>query len=73
MDANHALVRTDQDLDLHAEVRQVLNNHDIVRGSRAEVDVEVADGHVTLRGAVQSPMAAVEVERAVAAKATAWR
>ncbi|MCC6189314.1 MAG: BON domain-containing protein [Anaerolineales bacterium] len=66
MDATLAPVRADQDLDLYAQVHDVLNNFDLVRGSRADVEVEVADGHVTLRGAVQSPMAAVEVGRAVA-------
>jgi osmotically-inducible protein OsmY len=66
MEANLALVSPDRDLDLHAAVHEVLNGLDGVRGTRAVIEVEVVNGHVTLRGAVQSPMAAVEIERAVA-------
>jgi osmotically-inducible protein OsmY len=66
MEANLTSVTTDQDLDLHAAVHDVLNSLDLVRGTRAEIDVAVANGHVTLRGVVQSPMVVVEVERAVA-------
>jgi osmotically-inducible protein OsmY len=66
MEANLTSVTTDQDLDLHAAVHDVLNSLDLVRGTRAEIDVAVSNGHVTLRGVVQSPMVVVEVERAVA-------
>jgi osmotically-inducible protein OsmY len=56
----------DQDLDLEAVLNDMLFGMDGLNGTRADVRVEVAGGHVTLRGAVQSPMVAVEVERAVA-------
>jgi osmotically-inducible protein OsmY len=66
MDAYLTQAIPDQDLDLRTAVEDVLNRLDIIRSSRAEVEVEVANGHVTLRGAVQSPMTAVDVERAAA-------
>lgn len=66
VDANSTLRLTDSDLDLWAEIRANLNQLDLVRSSRAQVEVQVAAGAVTLIGAVQSPMVAVEVERAVA-------
>jgi len=59
-------ILADRDLDLLAAVHAALNQLDLVRSSRAQVVVQVAGGHVTLHGAVQSPMVAVEVERAVA-------
>jgi osmotically-inducible protein OsmY len=66
MDAYLTQAISDQDLDLRTAVEDVLNRLDVVRSSRAEIDVEVVNGHVTLRGVVQSPMMAAEVERAVA-------
>jgi osmotically-inducible protein OsmY len=57
---------SDGDLDLIAELREMIYRHDAIRGSRAEVDADVRDGHVMLRGWVQSPMVAVEIEQAVA-------
>ena len=66
MDAYLTQVIPDHDLDLRTALYDVLNRLDVVRSSRAEVDVEVVNGHVTLRGVVQSPMMAVEVERAIA-------
>ena len=57
---------TDQDLDLDVELTDRLHQLDGLAGTRADVQVEVLNGHVTLRGAVQSPMIAVEVERVVA-------
>jgi osmotically-inducible protein OsmY len=66
MDAYLTQALPDQDLDLRTAVEDVLNRLDIVRSSRVEVYVEVANGHVTLSGVVQSPMVSVEVERAVA-------
>jgi len=56
----------DADLDLAERVRDAIHALDVLRGSRAQVDVTVSDGHVTLAGVVQSPMAAVEVARAAA-------
>ena len=66
VDALSTQIITDSDLDLRAVVRDVLNQLDLVRGSRAKVSAHVAAGRVTLNGFVQSPMVAVEVERAVA-------
>ncbi len=60
-------VMTDTDLDLEAEVREAVDQLDILNGTQARVDIEVKDVHVTIRGNVQSPMACVEVEWAVAA------
>lgn len=65
-DTSTTLTLTDRDLDLLDAVHTALNQLDLVRSSRAQVVVQVAAGHVTLHGAVQSPMVAVEVERAVA-------
>ena len=56
----------DIDLDLAERVRQAIGTLDVLRGSRAHVDVTVANGHVTLAGNVQSPMAAAEVGHAAA-------
>ena len=58
--------QTDADLDLEGQVRDSVNKLDFLNGTRAWVNIDVADGHVTLRGNVQSPMSAVEVERAAA-------
>ena len=58
--------RTDADLDIEAAVRDAILNLRDVRPTSAEVEVEVHGGRVTLSGVVQSPMAAVEVERAAA-------
>lgn len=66
MDAEATPTTADRDLDLDAALTEMLYQMDGLAGTRAEVQVEVADGHVTLRGNVQSPMVAVEVERAVA-------
>lgn len=55
---------TDVDNDLEAEVTDAIMNLDAVRPSSAVVQVHVNSGQVTLTGYVQSPMAAVEVERA---------
>lgn len=60
-------VLADHDLDLEAALNAMLFGMDGLRGTRADVRVEAVAGHVTLRGAVQSPMVAAEVERAVAA------
>ncbi len=56
---------TDMDNDLEAEVSDAILSVDGVRGSAAEVKVDVNAGLVTLSGYLQSPMAVVEVERAV--------
>ncbi len=61
----------DIDLDLAERVRDAIGALDILRGSRAHVDVMVANGHVTLSGNVQSPMAAAEVGHAAAETAGA--
>jgi osmotically-inducible protein OsmY len=66
VDANSTTFAADRDLDLLAAIHDNLNQLDLVRASRARVAVHVAAGQVTLTGAVQSPMAAVEVERVVA-------
>ena len=57
---------TDTDNDLEAEVREAVMSLDAVRPSAAVVNVDVHAGLATLSGYVQSPMAAVEVERTVA-------
>ena len=56
---------TDVDNDLEAEVTEAVMSLDAVRPSAAMVKVDVRAGLATLTGYVQSPMAAVEVERAV--------
>ena len=66
VDTNAPSTLSDRDLDLTAAIHDVLNQLDLVRGSRARVSVQVNGGQVTLTGAVQSPMVAVDVERAVA-------
>jgi BON domain-containing protein len=58
---------TDTDLDLEAQVRDAIDQLDILNGTQARVDIAVKDAHVTLRGNVQSPMSCVEVEWAAAA------
>jgi osmotically-inducible protein OsmY len=55
---------TDLDNDIEAYVTEAVMALDSVRPSAAEVYVDVTHGLVTLTGHVQSPMAAVEVERA---------
>ena len=66
MEANLAPAVLDTDLDLTERVSDALNALDVLRGSRARVEVLVTNAHVTLEGILQSPMAAVEVERAAA-------
>jgi len=66
MDAEAAPTMADRDLDLDAALTERLYQMDGLEGTRADVQVEVANGHVTLRGNVQSPMVMAEVERAVA-------
>jgi hypothetical protein len=56
---------TDTDNDIEAEVREAVLTLDAVRPSAAVVNVDVRAGLATLTGYVQSPMAAVEVERTV--------
>jgi osmotically-inducible protein OsmY len=56
---------TDVDNDLEADVTQAVMALDAVRPSAAVVKVDVHAGLATVTGYVQSPMAAVEVERAV--------
>lgn len=56
---------TDVDNDLEAEVTDAVMSMGAVRPSAAVVKVDVHAGLVTLSGYVQSPMAAVEVERVV--------
>ena len=58
-------VHTSTDLDLEAEVVRAIRGLDILRPTRAEVNVSVEDGRVTLTGIVPSIFAAVEAERAV--------
>jgi osmotically-inducible protein OsmY len=55
---------TDVENDLEAAVTEAVMALDAVRPSAAVVNVDVREGLVTLTGYVQSPMAAVEVERA---------
>ena len=54
---------TDVDNDLETVVTDAIMSLNSVRPSAAVVQVHVHDGQVTLTGYVQSPMAAVEVER----------
>ena len=56
----------DTDLDLAERIRTAIHALDVLRGTRAHVEVTVTNGHATLDGVVQSPMAAVEVARAAA-------
>ena len=65
--ANLEPVMTDTDLDLETEVRDAIDQLDIIKGSEAQVVVEVKDSLVTLRGNVQSPMSCVEIEWTAAA------
>ena len=69
MQVNLEPVITDMDLDLEAQVRDAVDQLDILNGTQARVDIEVKDAHVTIRGNVQSPMSCVEVEWAAAAVA----
>lgn len=55
---------TDLDNDIEADVTEAVMALHAVRPSAAMVKVDVTNGLVTLSGYVQSPMAAVEVERA---------
>ena len=66
MDSTPAPASTDTDLDLQERVRDAIDALDVIRGTRAHVDVTVASGQVILDGVLQSPMAAAEVERAAA-------
>ncbi len=54
---------TDVDNDLEAVIMDAIMSLNAVRPSAAVVNVHVQNGQVTLTGYVQSPMAAVEVER----------
>jgi osmotically-inducible protein OsmY len=56
----------DTDLDLAERIHDAIHALDVLRGTRAHVEVTVTNGHATLEGVVQSPMAAVEVARAAA-------
>jgi osmotically-inducible protein OsmY len=56
----------DLDLDLQERVTDVIYALDVLRGTRAHVEVIVSHGQVTLQGTLQSPMAAAEVARAAA-------
>jgi osmotically-inducible protein OsmY len=69
MQVNLEPVITDTDLDLEAQVRDAIDQLDILNGTQARVDIAVKDAHVTIRGNVQSPMSCVEVEWAAAAVA----
>jgi osmotically-inducible protein OsmY len=66
MDSNLATVNVDFDLDLQERVHDAIYALDVLRGTRAHVDVAVNNGQVTLQGNIQSPMAAAEVERTAA-------
>ncbi len=58
---------TNADLDIEAAVTEAIRNLDILRPTRAEVDVAVSGGHVTLSGIVPSIFAVTEAMRAVQA------
>src|SRR5260370_3661163 len=66
MDSNLATVNADLDLDLQERVHDAIYALDVLRGTRAHVDVAVNNGQVTLQGNIQSPMAAAEVARTAA-------
>ena len=67
MEANLAPAgNIDLDLDLQERVTDAIYALDVLRGTRARVDVLVNSGQVTLQGNLQSPMAAAEVARAAA-------
>jgi osmotically-inducible protein OsmY len=66
MDSNLAPANTDIDLDLQERVHDAIHTLDVMRGTRAHVEVIVYNGQVTLQGVVQSPMAAAEVAHAAA-------
>lgn len=66
MESNLAPANTDVDLDLQERVNDAIRSHGTLRGTRAHINVTVANGQVTLDGVVQSPMAAAEVERTAA-------
>ena len=65
MEAN-LVSTTDLDLDLQERVSHAIHGLDVLRGSRAHVEVIVSNGQVTVQGNVQSPMAAAEVAHAAA-------
>ena len=67
MQANLEPVMTDTDLDLEARLRDVIEGLDGLQGTQARLEIDVQDGHVTLRGNVQSPMTCVEAEWAASA------
>ncbi len=67
METTAVPVHTSTDLDLEAEVVRAIRGLDILRPTRAEVNVSVENGQVTLTGIVPSIFAAVEAERAVRA------
>ena len=56
----------DLDRDLQERVTDAIYALDVLRGTRARVDVVVSQGQVTLQGTLQSPMAATEVARTAA-------
>ena len=64
--ADDVASQMDLDLDLTERVSRAVDALDMLRGTRAHVDVSVSQGHVTLEGVVQSPMAAAEVENTAA-------
>jgi len=66
MESNLASTNVDLDLDLQERVTDAIYTLDVLRGTRAHVDVIVSNGQVTLQGALQSPMAAAEVARTAA-------
>jgi osmotically-inducible protein OsmY len=66
MDSNPAPANVDLDLDTQERVHDAIYALDVLRGTRAHVDVAVNNGQVTLRGNLQSPMAAAEVARTAA-------
>jgi len=66
MEANLAPANVDLDLDLQERIHDAIYALDVLRGSRAHVDVIVNNGQVALQGNLQSPMAAAEVARAAA-------
>ena len=55
------------DLDIEAEVTGAIRGLDILRPTRAEVNISVTNGQVTLTGIVPSIFAAIEAERAARA------
>jgi len=67
MDTIAVPVETNSDIDLEAAVSEAIRGLDILRPTRAEVDIAVSRGQVTLTGIVPSVFAATEALRAVEA------